>query len=124
MHFTDSQQQKSGCRFIGDDGWVHIDRAGFWAEPESLLKVKLKPDQLRLTDSKHHGDDFLRCVRSRKDPVSNVDAAHQASTLGLVADIAARTGQKLKWDPKQERFVGNEQANRMLTRPMHNGWAL
>ncbi len=124
MIFSDSRQQKSGCRFIGDEGWVHVDRSGIWAEPESLVKVKLKPNELRLTDSKHHGDDFLRCVRSRKDPVSDVDAAHQASSLGMLADIAARLGQKLKWEPKQERFAGNEEADKMLKRPMHNGWKL
>ncbi len=124
MLFTDSQKQKSGCRFIGDEGWVHVDRSGIWAEPESLVKVKLKPGQLRLTGSDHHQDDFLACVRSRKDPVSDVDAAYQASTLGLLADIAARLGQKLRWNPRQERFGGNEEAGKMLTRAMHNGWTL
>jgi hypothetical protein len=56
--------------------------------------------------------------------VSDVDAAHQASSLGLLADIAGRIGQKLKWDPTQERFLDNDQANAMLKRPMHNGWSL
>ena len=124
MIFKDAQQQKSGTRFEGDQGWVHVDRSGIWAEPESLLKVKLKPVELRLTDSKHHGDDFLQCMRSRKDPVSDVDAAHQASTLGLVADIAGRLKQKLAWNPKDERFLGNDEANKLLTRSMHNGWSL
>ncbi len=77
---------------------------------------------MRLHKSTHHGDDFLSCVRSRKDPVSNVEATHVASYLGLVADIAARVGQKLTWDPKAEAFSGNEAANRMLVREMHNGW--
>jgi len=124
MVFTDSPQQKPGCRFIGDEGWVYVDRAGIWAEPESLLKAVLKPGELRLTDSKHHQDNFLRCVRSRKDPVSDVDAAHQASGLGLIADIAARLEQKLKWDPIKGQFVDNAEANKMLKRPMHNGYKL
>jgi predicted dehydrogenase len=124
MRFSDDQKQKCGCRFIGDKGWVHIDRDGFWADPESLLKAKLKPSEDPLTDSKHHQDNFLDCVRSRKDPVSDVDAAHQASTLGLVADIAGRVQQKLKWDPKLERFLNSDEANQMLKRPMHNQWSL
>lgn len=122
--YTDNQQQKTGCRFVGDQGWVHVDRAGIWAEPESLLKVKLKPTELRLTDSTHHQDDFLRCVRSRKDPVSSVDAAYVASSLGILADIAARLQQQLQWDAKQERFVNSDEANKWLTRPMYNGWKL
>jgi predicted dehydrogenase len=124
MIFTDVPRQKPGTRFIGDKGWVYVDRSGIWAEPDSLLKLKLKPGDLKVTESKHHGDDFLTCIRSRKDPVSNVDAAHKATILGLIADIAARLKTTLKWDAKQERFVGNEEANKMLVRPMHNGWSL
>lgn len=122
--FTDAPRQKPGCRFVGDKGWVYIDRAGIEAEPESLVKVKLKPNEDPLTDAKHHGDDFLNCIRSRKDPVSTVDAALVATTLGLVADIAGRLKQPLKWDPKPQRFAGHDEANRMLSRPMHNGWRL
>jgi len=124
MVFKDSEQQKPGCRFIGDEGWVHVDRSGIWAEPESLLTLDFKDTDLRLTDSTNHGDDFLACIRSRKDPVSDVDAAHKASILGMLADVAARLEQKLAWDPKTERFQDNDEANTMLQRAMHNGWEL
>ena len=72
----------------------------------------------------NHGQDFLNCVRSRKDPISNVDATHVASYLGLIAEIAARLETRLKWDPKKERFIGNAEANKRLSRPMFNGWKL
>jgi len=126
MVFCDrsESQQDVGTRFIGDKGWVHVNRAGMWAEPESLLRVKLKDNELHLHASKHHQDDFLQSVRSRKDPVSNIDAVHVASCLGLIAEIAARLETKLKWDPKKEKFIGNDEANKRLTRPMHNGWKL
>jgi predicted dehydrogenase len=126
MVFCDrsESEQTVGTRFIGDKGWVHVNRAGMWAEPESLLRVKLKDDELHLHESKHHQDDFLQSVRSRKAPVSNVDAVHVASCLGLVAEIAARLETKLKWDPKREKFIGNDEANKRLTRPMFNGWKL
>jgi predicted dehydrogenase len=122
--FTDETKQKPGARFIGDQGWVHVDRSGLWSEPEPLLKVKLKEEELHLHRSDNHGDDFLTCMRSRKDPVSNVDATYVASTLGLIAEIAARLETKLSWDPKKEKFIGNDEANRRLNRPMHNGWKL
>ncbi len=124
MIFKDSVQQKSGCRFVGDKGWVHVDRSGIWAEPESLLKVEFKDTDIKLTDSTHHGGNLLECIRSRKDPVSDVDAAHKATILGMQADIAARLKQKLRWDPKAAHFVNNDDANKMLERPMHNGWKL
>jgi len=148
MVFCDrSESEKDvGTRFIGDKGWVHVNRAGLWAEPESLLQVRPKsgethvyqcaePGEDIITVKKrtgdevafrtfNHGDDFLSCVRSRKDPVSDVNATHVASYLGLIAEIAARLETKLKWDPKREKFIGNDEANARLSRPMHNGWKL
>jgi len=124
MVFKDSDKMKQGCRFIGDEGWVHVSRKGISAEPESLLTVEFKESDVRLTDSTNHAGNFLECVKSRKDPVSDVDAAHIASYLGMLADISARLGQKLKWDPAAARFVDNDEANARLHRDMHNGWKL
>ncbi|MBN2311143.1 MAG: Gfo/Idh/MocA family oxidoreductase [Candidatus Hydrogenedentes bacterium] len=124
MIFKDSGKLKQGCRFIGDEGWVHVNRKEITAEPASLLEVALKDTDVRLTDSTNHGADLLACMRSRKDPVSDVDAAHTASILGMIADISARLEQKLEWKPKAERFKGNREANSMLHREMHNGWKL
>jgi predicted dehydrogenase len=126
MIYSDDEQQKFGIKFIGDKGWIHTSwgGGGIWAEDESLLKIKFAPEQQKLHKSTNHGDDFLQSVRSRRDPVSDVDAGHKATTLGLLADISARLKQRLKWDPKQEQFIGNDAANKMLTRPMHNGWKL
>jgi len=149
MTFTDvssEAQKNTGTKFIGDQGWVHVSRAGIWAEPAGLLQTRLKPTETNVYQSSvpgddiitikkkagdeiafrsfNHGDDFLNCVRSRKDPVSNVDATLVASNLGLIAESAARLKTKLKWDPQKEAFVGNDTANQRLTRPMFNGWKL
>jgi predicted dehydrogenase len=124
MIFTDTTKQKIGIRFVGDKGWVHVDRAGIWFEPESLMRLKLKEEDLHLYESRHHHVDFLSSVRSRKDPVSNVHATHVATYLSLIAEIAARLETKLQWDPKREEFINNNEANQRLTRPMFNGWKL
>lgn len=146
MRFTDQTVQKVGTKFIGDKGWIHVDRAGIWSEPESLLRTSLKPGETHVYESAepgndiitikakagdqiafktfNHGDDFLSCVRSRKDPVSDVESTLVASNLGLVAEIAARLETKLKWNPATDQFLGNDEANSRLIRPMHNGWKL
>jgi predicted dehydrogenase len=125
MSFTDTgNPNKQGCQFEGDKGWVHVNRGGIWAEPASLLKVKIKPDEIHLYESDNHHADFLNCVRTRSDPVSPVEAGHKASYLGLITDIAGRLNRKLKWDPTAERFIGDDEANRMLSRPMRSPWHL
>ena len=124
MIFKDNGKLKRGCRFIGDEGWIHVNRKEITAEPASLLEIELKGTDDPLTDSTNHRGDLLACMRSRKDPVSDVDAAYTASVIGMVADIAARLDQKLTWDPKAERIKDNDEANKRLHRDMHNGWKL
>jgi predicted dehydrogenase len=113
-----------GCRFEGDKGWVHVNRGGIHAEPASLLKVQLRPNELHLHRSTHHQGDFAESVRSRRDPVAPVEGGHYASYFGMIADIAGRVQRKVTWDPAAERFVGDAEANRMLTRPLRAPWTL
>jgi hypothetical protein len=132
MSYTNSSNpNKQGCKFEGDEGWVHVNRKGIWAEPASLLDVQFKGnDQLLHASPDHsnpytaHTADFFRSIRTRQDPVSPVESGQAASTLGNVADIALRLGRKLTWDPAQDRFVGDEQANAMLSRAARSPWTV
>ena len=69
-------------------------------------------------------DDFLKCVKTRKDPYFPVDVGHRVSTICHLANISIRLGRKLKWDPKAERFESDAEANAMLSRPMRSPWKL
>ena len=122
--FTHNRVHPQGCRFIGEKGWVHVNRGGIRSDPPSLLKVKLKPDDERLYESNNHHGDFIECIRSRRDPVAVVEQGHSATVLTIIGDIASRTGRKLTWDWKTERFVNDADANRFLSRPMRSPWVL
>jgi predicted dehydrogenase len=122
--FTDEGQHKIGCRFEGDAGWVHVDRSGIWAEPESLLKAVIKPSDERLYVSDDHHANFLECIRARKDPAAPIEAGHTANVLTLIGDIATRLGRELTWDWAAERFTDCEEANRSLGRTMRAPWII
>ena len=125
MTFTDTGHPNAqGCKFVGDKGWVHVNRRGIRAEPASLLTVALKPGDLRLHRSSHHQGDFLKAVKTRRKTVSPVQAGHDASCLGLLAEIACRLRRKLTWDPEAGKFTGDDEANRLLARPMRAPWTL
>ncbi|MCL2743464.1 MAG: Gfo/Idh/MocA family oxidoreductase [Planctomycetaceae bacterium] len=120
-----------GCRFVGDKGWVHVNRAGIKSEPASLLDVKLKDSDIMLHRSPGFADpstahiaDFFRSIRTRQDPASPVEAGHLATTLGNVCDIAMRMRRKLKWNPQESCFVGDDAANRMLTVAERSPWTM
>jgi hypothetical protein len=98
-----------------------------------LLTVKLKPGDVPLRHNAgdnagpgytSHTADFFRSIRTRQDPVSPVEAGQAASTLGNVSDICLRLGRKLKWDPTRDCFVGDNEANQMLSRPARSPWTI
>jgi predicted dehydrogenase len=124
MGFLDDGHIQHGVRFIGEKGWVHVTREGIWTEPGSLAKVEIKPTEQRLYESSNHHVNFLECIRTRRDPVSPVEAGHAATTLSLIADIATRTRRKLTWDWKTETFPDDDAANRYLSRAMRAPWAM
>jgi len=124
MTYSDTgNPNKIGCQFVGDKGSVYVDRAGIWAEPASLLKIEIKPEERLYVSDDHYGD-FLKCVRSRQDPVSPVEAGHKASYLGLIAETAVRLKRKLKWDPVKEEFPGDDEANALKKRKYRKPWVL
>lgn len=132
MSYTNTgNPNQQGCKFVGDQGWVHANRSGIWAEPASLLDVKLKPSDTPLHASPDHSNpytahtaDFFHSIRSRQDPVAPVEEGHAASTLGNVSDIALRLGRKLTWDPAQDRFVDDDEANAMCSRAARSPWTI
>jgi len=119
-----SYRLRQGVRFVGSEGWVFVDRGAIDANPKSLLKEPIRPNEVRLYHSDNHMADFLRCVRTRMDPAAPVEAAHRSNSVCLIAELAARLGRKLKWDPQAERFLADEEANRLLSRAMREPWHL
>ena len=126
LHFSfgDNRRHPQGCRFIGDKGWVHVNRGGIRSDPPSLLKTQLKPDDEHIYASHDHHGNFIDCIRSRRDPVANVEEGHSATVLTILGDIASRLARKLTWDWKTQTFVNDPEANRLLSRPMRSPWAL
>ena len=124
LSFSDNKHHPQGCRFIGTEGWVHVNRGGIRAEPASLLKAAIKPGEEHLYVSGSHHGNWMECIETRRDPVAPVEAGHAATTLTIVSDIATRLGRKVRWNWGTERFEGDDAANRMLSRPMRPPWIM
>jgi predicted dehydrogenase len=114
-------------KFIGSGGWVGNTgwRGPVQASSKEILEAKLGPGDLRLyTNPNGEHDDFLQCVRSRKEPYFPVDSGHRVSTVCHLANLAIKLGRKLQWDPAKEQFIGDEAANKLLDRPRRDPWQL
>lgn len=126
MIVADKKQQPKGMgvHFIGDEGWIWVDRDGFDAHPKSLLKSAIRPNEIHLYKSESHYQNFLDCVRSRQKTVAPVEAAHQAIMIGHLGNIAMKLERKLYWDGRLECFINDPEADRLLSRPMRPPWHL
>jgi len=120
---NDRQQPKGmGAMWYGEKGWIHVNRGGLNAEPKSVLDEVIGPDEIKLYESRDHTQNFLDCVKSRKETITPVEIAHRSISVGLLGEIAMLTGEKLKWDPEKEVFLNSDKANRLLSRPMRAPW--
>ena len=114
-------------KFIGTAGWIGNRgwRGKVEASSDEILQSKIGPNEIHLyTNPEGEHDDFLKCVKSRKDPYFPVDIGHRVSTICHLGNIALRLKRKLNWDPKAERFENDTEANAMMSRPMRSPWTL
>ena len=116
----DPNGQRNGIRFEGSTGWIWVNRGNLKASDPDLIKTLLPENALRLYASKDHMGNFFDCIRSRKDPICDVQTGHESAMISHLGVIALRTGLKLKWDPKIEEFVGQDskEGNKHLAREM------
>ena len=61
---------------------------------------------------------WVECLKTRKQPVADVEIGHRSVTVCHLGNIACKLGRKLEWDPTNELFVNDNEANVHLDRPM------
>ena len=114
-----------GGVFVGERGWLSILYGGgkLEAGPESLFdEMKLKRREVSGANT-HHAN-WFGCIKSRERPSSHEEIGHRAASLGQLVSIAYKLERSLKWDPAKEVFEGDEEANRLMARPMRAPWTL
>ncbi|MFA7692857.1 MAG: Gfo/Idh/MocA family oxidoreductase [Candidatus Hydrogenedentes bacterium] len=114
-----------GIRFEGDEGWVfiHVHAGTLEANPTSLLREVIGPNELHLGRSRGHHYDFIECVKTRGEPKAPVEVGYHSGTMCHMANIAMLTGKKLKWDPVRECF-DDDAANRLMQPSMRAPWVI
>lgn len=65
-----------------------------------------------------HFNNFFEVVRSRDESKlhGNMETAHVGSAIAHLGNISYRLGRSLKFDPQVEKFVGDPEADALLTR--------
>lgn len=88
----------------------------YWTEPDKDISGDAAQDYRR------HARNFLDCVKSRQQPIADVESGHQVATVCHLANISLRTGRKLSWNSEREEITHDHEANAMLVRPYRKPW--
>jgi predicted dehydrogenase len=129
-----SNELPNGIKFEGTKGWIFVTRGNYRATASDpvadssgvkpldasdpkIIRSEIGPDEIHLTVSKEQHGNWLESVISRKPPISPIEIGHRACSTCLIHHIAMKLKRKVHWDPINERFINDDEANSMLSRP-------
>ncbi len=116
---------KASIKLLGSKGWVSITgwQGQFEASDPKILRTKYNPDEnkhWRKPTGEHKN--FLDSIRSGSTPTYSAETLHLLSTTLHMGIVAMDEQRPLKWDPKQEVFIGDDEANKHLDRTLRTDW--
>jgi predicted dehydrogenase len=114
---------ENGAAFYGTEGLLVIGHSVGW----TLYGPRNKKiaERTGSADLAAHHQNFLDCVRgTARTPSADVNAGHRSATLVHLANIAARVGRALQFNPESETISGDAEANTLVARRYREGhWA-
>ena len=131
IRMTVSDKLQNGIKFIGDEGWIFVCRDGTatvsdpqgsggalkWLDASDPKLLDPKNVTVQFPRCLEHHKNWLECVKSRETPLAPAPIAHRANAACIVSWIAMKLARPLIWDATAEKFINDDQANAMLSRP-------
>ena len=115
----------AGCavEFIGTEGRVAVNRGQFLkTEPEDLVRETIGPRETHLYESRSHRHNWLDHIRTGRPAICSAEIGCRSVSVCHLGNLAYWLERPLKWDPTTERFIGDEEANRLILPPMRSPW--
>ena len=112
------------AQFFGSDGWVKVTGAGIEASRPEILEFQLGSGAIKLAGEGGHYDNWFAAIAYGTPPVAHVEIGHRTASMCHLANIAIALGRELTWDPDAESFIGDAEANGLLSRPQRAPWML
>ena len=124
----------NGVLIEGDKGKLFVNRGKLTGGVVDALKEDPLPDDaiakvykglpMEGNDRQAHWACFLHCVKSRAEPISDVQSHMKMLNICHLLGIGARLGRGLTWDDAAETIVGDGQAAAMMARPFRKGYEI
>jgi len=121
-------QHGYGISFHGTNGTLFVDRGGFEIFPERVEKGTNRCEALTEKNSNNHNQahsrNFLDCIKSRQNPISDIGVGHRSTSAAQLGNIALRSKSVVNWDGSSEQIRGNKEASRYLSFRYRKPWKL
>ena len=119
----------NGIMWRGSGGKYLVNRGKLVGAPvEELASNPLDGDTFELLYGQpkpaSHMANFFDCVKSRKQPISDVPSHNAMLNVCHAVNIAMRLGRTLTYDPATQSFVDDEQANTFVSRDQREGYEI
>ena len=136
---------ENGVTFTGSEGTIYVNRGKIALTLKGVEKFKSlgkedKPSlgeqlaaaekefltgaRVKLADSADHKADFIACIHSRQQPIADVEIGARTVSVCHLANLAYYHGQKMKWNPAKEQFIGGAGDNKWLDVAYRGPWKL
>ncbi len=115
-----------GIKFWGSDGWIEVSRGRYAASDDSLLPEGYDDanEGLRYESGTGHLVNFIDSLRSREEPIANVETGQRTCATCILGNIAHELGRPVKWDPEKQYFVDDPDAEKFFHRKYREGYTL
>lgn len=112
-----------GAFFEGTKGTLICDYSTFEVRVDGKLITDLQTT-VQVPRSPGHQQNFVDAVKARTKPESNLQYAREMTMPMHLALASYRLGRPLQWDAKKEMFIGDAEANQILSRKSRKEWDL
>lgn len=111
---------ENGAAFYGTRGMLIMGHTVGWRLYGE--RNKLLAERTGRADLVAHHSNFFDSIRGTATPNADIDVGHRAAAIVHLANIAARTGRVLNFDPQQEVILNDEESNSLLSREYRDHW--
>ncbi|MDR1964756.1 MAG: Gfo/Idh/MocA family oxidoreductase [Planctomycetaceae bacterium] len=116
-----------GCIVVGEKGKIEINRHKISSNPKEIAEEGMKEHRNTRSETVYHVENWIECIKSGKKANADIEIGQRATSFCELVNIVRETapvGEKIGWEPANEKFVGNDKGNEMLSRPRRKGYEL
>jgi predicted dehydrogenase len=127
LHLDGNWGPGLGAIFVGSEGKIEINRNKIASNPKELVESPDNPGPNQKPETQYHLENWVECIKTRERCTADIEYGQRSTTLCYLVNIVreiGRVGEKLQWDPGDERFINCDEANKLLSRPRRTGYEL